>query len=202
MIGVQELLKAEHASVARVFDVIHVPVLTHDEATTIVDLALRDTGVTIDRTTNAEIARLSAGFPHPVHLLGSEAFAADSDDNINDDDLAQGVTSVVTEKWKAEFDANLINAGSGKNRDIIKAMAQHDDADVQVAYLCDTLGVTQPEISSNINLLMTRDVIVRPDRGVYRIKDPLFRLYVRQLGVLGAEPVEYRPRKRKTSTTP
>jgi hypothetical protein len=46
---------------------------------------------------------------------------------------------------------------------------------------------------------MKRRVIVRPDRGVYQFRDPLFRQYVRTLNVFGGEPVEQRPRKRKTA---
>jgi predicted transcriptional regulator len=76
-------------------------------------------------------------------------------------------------------------------------MGDYDYANVPAKYICDRLGVTQPEISSNIGNLMKRGVIVRPDRAVYRFRDPLFRQYVRTLNVFGGEPVEQRPRKRK-----
>ena len=48
MVGVQELLKVEHASVARVFEVIHVPTLTQGESIDILERALEPTGVSID----------------------------------------------------------------------------------------------------------------------------------------------------------
>ena len=44
---------------------------------------------------------------------------------------------------------------------------------------------------------MRRDVVVRATRGVYRFKEPLFRVYVEYLNVLSTEPVQHRPRKRK-----
>ena len=76
-------------------------------------------------------------------------------------------------------------------------MAQYSfTANVPLQYICDVLGVEQPEISSNLNTLMKRDVIVRPDRGLYCFRDPLFRQYVKTLNVFGGEPVEQRPRKR------
>lgn len=197
MVGVGELLKADHSSINRVFEVIHVPQLSVEESKEVVNRALLGTGVGIDDESNARVAALAGGFPHPIHLLGFEAFDADRDDLIDKEDLDAAIASVVTEKWKEDFDASYIQAGSGKHRDIIKVMASHDDEDVPSAWICEQLGVKQPEISSNINILMNRDVIVRPDRGVYRFKDPLFRLYVRQLNVLGREPVERRPRRRK-----
>jgi hypothetical protein len=90
-----------------------------------------------------------------------------------------------------------VAAGYGKNREIVKVMGDYDRMEVPVKYICDRLGVEQPEISSNIGLLMKRGVIVRTDRGIYQFRDPLFRQYVKTLNILGGEPVEQRPRKRK-----
>jgi AAA ATPase domain len=197
VVGVQELLKADHASVGRVFDVIHVPLLSTGEAGSILERALEPTPVDIKWEVAKEIARLSGGFPHPVHLLGSECFEVDMDDLIDEMDLTAATHSVVTEKWKDEFDADYVAAGYGKNREIVKVMGDYDQMNVPVKYICDRLGVEQPEISSNIGLLMKRGVIVRTDRGVYQFRDPLFRQYVKTLNIFGGEPVEQRPRKRK-----
>jgi hypothetical protein len=54
----------------------------------------------------------------------------------------------VTEKWKEEFDASYVEAGSGKNREIIKVMADYESVDVPLAYICDRLGVAQPATTS------------------------------------------------------
>lgn len=198
MVGVQQLLAAEHSSINRVFEVVHLPKLLPEESMRIIDLALDTTGVRIDWKVNERIAFYSGGFPHPVHLIGSEAFEADTDDVIDQRDLEVAIESVVTERWKDQFDADYLAAGSGNNRDIIKAMANFDGGeDVPSAFICEALGVKQPQISSNINTLMKRDVIVRTDRGQYRFKDPLFRQYVKYLDILGSDPVEHRPRKRK-----
>jgi hypothetical protein len=182
-----------------VFDVIHVPLLSIGESMTIVDRALEQTPVEIKDDVNRRIAQLSGGFPHPVHLLGSECFEFDEDDLIDEIDLSAATHAVVTEKWKDEFDADYVAAGYGKNREILKAMGDYDYASVPVKYICDRLGVEQPEISSNIGNLMKRRVIVRSDRGVYQFRDPLFRQYVRTLNIFGGEPVEQRPRKRKSA---
>jgi hypothetical protein len=198
MIGVQELLKAEHASVSRVFEVIHVPLLRDAESIEILERALDPTGVGITDEASDKIAWLANGFPHPVQLLGSEAYEADIDFVINEDDVDAAVSAVVTEKWKEEFDANFVAAGSGKNREIIRAMAAYKGVNVPMAYVCERLGVSQPEISSNVNSLMKRDVIVRVDRGIYRFKDTMFKIYVAHMNVLGEEPIEVRPRKRKS----
>jgi hypothetical protein len=197
MIGVQDLLKAEHASVGRVFDVIHVPLLSTGESTMILERALEPTPVSIREPVGKAIARLAGGFPHPVHLLGSECFEVDEDDMIDEIDLAAATHAIVTEKWKDEFDADYVAAGYGQNREILKAMADYDYVKVPVKYICDRLGVRQPAISSNIGNLMKREVIERVDRGVYQFRDPLFRHYVRTVNIFGGEPVEQRPRTRK-----
>jgi hypothetical protein len=199
MVGVKELLKAEHPSVGRVFDVIHVPVLMEAEAMDLVTIGLDGTGVTIDEATNRAIALLAGGFPHVVHLLASEAFEANDDQTIDQRDLNKALHSIVSERVREEFDAEFLKAGSGKNRQILKAIAKAQVRDVAVSHICEVLQVSQPEISSNLNILMNRDVIVRCDRGVYRCKDPLFRIYVGTLDIFGSEPVERRPRRRTTT---
>jgi hypothetical protein len=181
---------------------VHLPLLSADESGAIIDRALGPTGVTIAGDVRERIVHLAGGFPHPVHLVGSECFNADTDGHIDASDLDSALDSVVKEKWREQFDGSYARAGSGKSRSIIKAMARHGDEDVPSAWICEQLDVQQPEISSNINDLMKRDVIVRPDRGVYRFKEPLFRLYVRHLNVLGEEPVEVRPRKRSRPQVP
>lgn len=198
MVGVQDLLKAEHESVGRVFEKIEVPTLSEDEAMEIVTLALEGTGVHIEPEVNREIARLSGGFPNPVHLLGSEAFeAARPTGSVGPAELKPALEAVVAGKWRSEFETSFIDAGFGKNREILRAMAMHEATDVPVSIVCAELNVKQPEISANIGSLMERDVIVRVDRGVYRIKEPLLRQYIRHMDVLGAKlPVQHRPRKR------
>ncbi|MEX0755289.1 MAG: ATP-binding protein [Actinomycetota bacterium] len=195
-VGAKELLTQEHASVGRVFDVIHVPLLETEESMDIVGRALDGTGVGILADVNEEIARLASGFPHPVHLIGFEAYEVDDDGVIDWEDQEVGLFAIVSEKWKDEFDADYIAAGTGKNRDILRTMANYDGEDVPSAHICATLGVKQPEISSNMGSLMKRDVIVRTDRGMYRFKDAMFRIYVEYLEILGREPVERRPKKR------
>lgn len=130
MIGVQELLKAEHASVGRVFEVINVPLLTDAEAIDILKRALEPTYISITNEACDIIVEHANGFPHPVQLLGSGAYDADTDDEIEEDDVKKAIEAVVSEKWKEEFDASLVAAGSGKNREILKAMAGFGGTDV------------------------------------------------------------------------
>ena len=168
----------------------------------IVTRALDGTGVTIDNDVNRRIAQMSAGFPHPVHLLGAAAFEADTDDVLTNDDLDKGIHCVVTEKWKDALERDYIAAGSGRSRLIVNAMATWYAEDVPVAHVCRVLDLQPRQISSNIRVLMQRDVILRPRRGVYRFRDPLFRHYVRYLEVLGEEPAEIRPRRRRRGPVP
>ena len=198
MVGVRDLFAADHESVPRIFETIHVPLLRDNEAADVIERALSGTEVRVHADVQHEMVRLADGFPQPLHLLGEQAYDADADMVIDRSDLDAALTAIVTEKSKEEMEGLLIAAGSGKNREIVQAMANYPEFDVPIAHVCDVLDVTQPEISSNIGLLMKREVIVRVDRGIYRIKDKLFRIYVRTLKVLGAAPVERRPRRRRS----
>ena len=195
-VGVTQLLKSEHASVPRIFEVIHVPLLTLEQSIEIIDRALRGTGVSATPKVKKAIAELAAGFPHPVHLIGSEAYEADIDGIIDDGDFSAALHSVISDKWREHFEESYLAAGAGKHRDIIKAMARCPSIDVSLGAICDYLEVGNADISANMNTLMKREVIVRVDRGIYRFKDPLFRLYLERMYEFSVDPVERRPRRR------
>lgn len=80
---------------------IHVTLLSDGESITILERALEPMPVETKFDISKQIARLSGGFPHPVHLLlGSECFDVDIDELIDEMDLQAAIHAVVTEKWK------------------------------------------------------------------------------------------------------
>ncbi len=69
--GAIQKLEEEHASVFRVFRDIPLPRLTHDETAEIITAGFDAVGAMAQPSVLTAVHRHSAGFPEPVHLLGS-----------------------------------------------------------------------------------------------------------------------------------
>lgn len=184
--GAVQKLEEEHASVFRVFRDIPLPRLTVDETREILTTGFDAAGATASESVIQEVHDYAAGFPEPVHLLGSSLLTVAEDwGDINDDDLARGVERVVADVRRNWLDNRLRRAGGGNYQAIIKAMATHDSRNVPLKVIEEAIGKNQNQFSANMGVLIEREVIDRVDVGVYSFRDPLLREYIRKFGAWG-----------------
>jgi len=195
--GTLESLRAEHDSVSRIFKLIEVPLLEDEEGIEILIKALKNTDVSIDEDAAQRLVELSGGYANAVHLLGEQAYdlAIESGNEITVETVAEAARLAVTGSAKEDFDPTYLSI-KGRARNIIKFMAAQDARDVPAADVIKHLKVKATDVSAYFDTLMRSDVVVRPTAGVYRIREPLFREYLRHLEADGSEPVQRRPQRR------
>ena len=128
--------------------------------------------------------KLSAGYPEPLHLIGSELLSADTDDHLDIDDLKLARDKVVTDVRRNKLQSLLREAGSGKYQKILLAMANFKGPNVPLAHISKEIGYDQNQYSTNMSTLVERNIIERPDKGVYGFVDPLLREYIRKFGII------------------
>jgi len=198
MIGTLDDLKREHASVGRVFLPQPLPLLTKPETVGLLTKALLGTKVTIDADAASTVFDFSGGYPNAVHLIGESAFtlAMGSERVITKQLVREAVDKVIAQSAPEDFDPLYLRF-KGRSRQLIRLMASYDEPDVPSKYLLKKLNVKATDISNNFDTMLNGDVIVRPQDGYYRLRDPLFREYVRDLVVRDTEPVQRRPQKRE-----
>ncbi|MDP1527820.1 MAG: hypothetical protein Q8M05_00420 [Rhodoferax sp.] len=185
--GAIQTLEEEHASIYRTFKEVPVPRLEMQETTEILRTGYTSVKCEFDERIFTVIHKLAAGYPEPVHLLGSQTLAVDSDDNISLEDVEAAKTRTVETLRRNKLNSLLRRAGSGKYQKILQAMAEHSGDDVPLAFISEKIGYSQNQYSSNMGNLQTRDVIVQRDRGVYAFVDPLLKEYIKRFGVLSIE---------------
>ncbi len=182
--GAMEKLKEDHKSVARIFETVELLPLDEAESKDVIDKALSTTDVEVTSGAKDTIVRLSGGFPSPIHQLGYHAFDIDKDNLIDEDDLEKALDEVIGRIKREELSRLLREAGSGDYRRIMIAMANHDQVNVPLRDIGEAIGRKTNELSSYMTKLVSTDLINKVDRALYKINDPLLKLYIRKLDVL------------------
>lgn len=185
--GAMDKLKEDHPSVARIFETIELLPLKDDEVKDVISRTLHGTGTIMEEEVQDEIVQIAGGFPSPIHQLGYHAFKIDTDSKIGEDDFEVAIDEMISRIKREELSKLLRKAGSGDYRRIMIAMAKHDSIDVPLADISKLIDRSTSNMSSYMKALENREIITKVDRALYRITDPLLRLYIRKLDVLEPE---------------
>lgn len=170
--GAIQNLEDEHASIYRTFKEVPVPRLEPNETAEILRTGYGNAKCGFDEGVLSAIHKLAAGYPEPVHLLGSQTLAVDSDDYISLEDLEAAKTRTIETLRRNKLNSLLRRAGSGKYQKILSAMAEHEREDVPLAFISEKIGYQQNQYSSNISNLLARETIIQRDRGVCVCRPP------------------------------
>lgn len=178
--GAMGIMEKQHASIRRVFHEIQIPLLKENERKDIVVNALNEVDTTVEKIVLDEVSKLSDGFPAPIHVVGESMFEADNDSHIDMSDYENGLSNVVKYIKKSELDDKLKGARWWRTPQILKVMAMYEGDEVPISYLNEKLGVDHPKYySSNISNLVKSELMVKIDRGLYKIKDQLLKYILR-----------------------
>ncbi|RAW19276.1 hypothetical protein DC345_00365 [Paenibacillus taichungensis] len=184
--GITTSLIAQHQSSTRLFEILELQRMTDSELSELMELTLDGTGVDIIAEAKSKILSLSNRFPQPVHLLGYHSFRVDDDNIINLDDVEQAKDFIVQNLRRQEFNSKLEKLGKGAISEILKVLATSQSETINISYLYNRLpNYKDDEIAGNLGNLEKWDIIEKQHRGVYRFKEPLFKIYIRWIfGVL------------------
>lgn len=185
--GAMESLKQDHPSIARIFETIELLPLNQNEARDIIDRALSGTDVEMQEEVANKIVQIASGFPSPIHQLGYHAYKIDTDNVIDENDLELALDEMVGRIRREDLSKLLREAGSGDYRRIMIAMANHDQPNVPLNDIGIAIGRKTNEMSSYMTKLVNDQLITKVDRALYKITDPLLKLYIRKLDILEPE---------------
>jgi hypothetical protein len=185
--GAIQSLEEEHASIYRTFKDVPLPKLEELEVNEILETGFNKVRCTYDDEVTKRVFGLSAGYPEPVHLLGSQLLKSDSDDHLDLKDFENAKVEVVETLRRNKLASSLKAAGSGKYQEILKAMASYHGANIPLSHITKEIGYDQNQYSTNMSNLIKRDVISQADRGVYCFVDPLLKEYINRFGVISTQ---------------
>lgn len=182
--GAVQQMEEDHASIFRTLKDVPIPRLNYIDSKEILVKGFCKVGVTYDNEILHSVYRLSAGFPEPVHLLGSELLAVDEDGHLSLDDCEKAKINVIENVRKNQLQSLLKQAGSGNYQIILEAMAEHENTNVPLEVISRHIDLEQNQYSTNISNLVKRNIIHKVDRGVYTFVDPLLKEYIKNFGIV------------------
>ena len=188
--GAIQNLEEEHGSIFRTFKDVPLPRLGKPEVKEILETGFLAANHTFEESVIDGIFKLCAGFPEPVHLMGSQILKSDTDGHLNIEDFVKAKVEVIETLRRNKLAATLKIAGSGKYQRILKAMATYESTNVPLNHITNEIGYEQNQFSTNMSNLIKRDIIVLVDRGVYCFVDPLLKEYINRFGVIVTDTEE------------
>ena len=188
--GVLAKLRESHESSPRLFQTIPLAPLEFEERKSVVNLGLDEANkknsvvTTITDDALDFLADLSEGYPHFVQQFAYSAFEEDSDDIIDDDDVANGAfkeggaLSQLGDKFFNEMYHARI--GSEDYRRVLDAMADHGDQWVSRQVIIKECGVSEANVGNALGTLKVKNIIIQDDtrRGFYRLPTNSFAAWI------------------------
>ncbi|XOZ33953.1 ATP-binding protein [Halomonadaceae bacterium KBTZ08] len=185
--GAIQGLEEEHGSIYRTFKDVPLPRLEEGEVEEILSEGFQKVSHGYDHDVCKRVSHASAGYPEPVHLLGSQLLSVDSDNYLDGEDFENAMTRTVESLRRNKLANTLKAAGSGKYQKILQSMANYDGQNVPLTHISEHIGYEQNQYSTNMANLVERGIIKQVDRGVYSFVEPLLEQYISRFGVINTE---------------
>lgn len=183
-------LRASHESSPRIFEILHLDPLEEKERRRVVEAGLRvakekngqETAITDDAM--KLLCELSEGYPHFIQQFAYSAFATDSDDHIDVDDVLDGAfkeNGAINQLGKKYFNEMYFEKiNSEEYRKVLNAMAKYGDQWVSRKVLLDEAGVKATTLNNALNSLKTKKIIVSDEnrQGFYKLPTKSFAAWI------------------------
>lgn len=198
----RDVLMSSHPSSLRLFDEQPLGRLSEFEVAQVIEAGLKKAendnkircGITKEAKVN--LVKLSEGYPHFIQQFGYSAFAADSDNLIDEDDVREGAfgrrgaLEAIGDRYYRDDFYNKIQQES--YRHVLCIMADRLDGWVTKEEIKAAFSGNLTTLDSAIKALRDRHIIMSKEgeRGVYRLQHKGFALWIK-LETTNAVPEDF-----------
>ena len=193
-------LKQSHESSVRIYRPLPLEVLKMDDRKSVVERGLAqakekngyETRITADAM--ELICNLSEGYPHFIQQFAYSAFDKDEDNNIDVDDVKEGAfgkhgaLEALASRYFNEWYFDQI--GSDEYREVLKAMAAHQDSWVTKKQLRDATKskIKESTLNNALTALKSKNIVLTQKRrqGVYKLPNRSFAVWIKSLTTIQA----------------
>ena len=95
------------------------------------------------------------------------------------DDLDDALTFIIKELKRQEFSELYERAGKGIAEPIVRAMASFDKHELSVAQVSDKIKTNEKNTALVMSDLAKKGILTKVGQGIYKLRDPLFKVYLR-----------------------
>lgn len=189
---VMRKLTESHASSLRVFRMLSLEPLTQAERIDVVRKGLVEAEeknkfkVTADERAEAVISGLSEGYPHFIQQFAFSAFEADTDNEIDEEDVLDGAFNenggALQQLGLSYFeDLYFEKIWSDEYRNVLRAMAEASGDWISKSTIRERTKLRETTLGNALSALKKRNIIIpkRGKKGVYRLPSRSFGVWIR-----------------------
>lgn len=169
-------------SAVRIFEPYLIGPLSYDEVCEAINIPIKKQNVSFEEDVLKEIYELSNGIPYYMQILAYNCF----------DEINEGNKVTMAEFKKAsihslnilaqrEFKV-LFSKSTMEERKILCLMAESDETVLSYSYIKYNANLNS-EPSALLKNLIKKNMIIKPARGKYKLKNNLFKSYLQNLGI-------------------
>ena len=169
-------------SAVRIFELYLIGPLSYGEVCDAINIPAEEQSVAFEEDVLKEIYELSNGIPYYMQILAYSCFEENNDDD--------KVTMVEFEKASVyalnilaqrEF-KSLFSKSTTEERKILCLMAESDKTILSYSHIKENANLNS-EPSALLKNLVNKNMIIKPSRGKYKLKNNLFKLYLQNLRI-------------------
>lgn len=169
-------------SAVRIFEPYLIGPLSYGEVCDAINIPAEEQSVSFEEDVLKEIYDLSNGIPYYMQILAYSCFEENNDDD--------KVTMVEFEKASVyalnilaqrEF-KSLFSKSTTEERKILCLMAESDETILSYSYIKENANLNS-EPSALLKNLVNKNLIIKPSRGKYKLKNNLFKLCLQNLRI-------------------
>lgn len=169
-------------SAVRIFEPYLIGPLSYGEVCDAINIPAEEQSVVFEEDVLKEIYELSNGIPYYMQILAYSCFEENNDDNeVTMAEFKNASVYALNILAQREFKA-LFDKSTTEERKILCLMAESDETILSYSYIKENANLNS-EPSALLKNLVNKNMIIKPSRGKYKLKNNLFKLYLQNLRI-------------------
>ncbi len=166
-------------SAVRIFEPYLIGPLSYSEVYDAINIPIKKQNVTFEEEVIKEIYELSNGIPYYMQILAYSCF--EETDKVTIDKFKKALLYSLDILAQREF-KSLFSKSTTEERKILCLMAKSDETILTYSYIKENANLNS-EPSGLLKSLINKNMLIKPARGKYKLKNNLFKLYLQNLGI-------------------
>ena len=169
-------------SAVRIFEPYLIEPLSYNEVCEAINIPIKKLNITFEEDVLKEIYELSNGIPYYMQILAYNCFKEINENNkVTMFEFKKATIDSLNILAQREFKV-LFNKSTTEERKILCLMAESKEALLSYSYIKDNANLNS-EPSSLLKNLIKKNMVIKPVRGKYKLKNNLFKLYLQNLRI-------------------
>jgi len=168
-------------SAVRIFEPYLIGPLSYDEVSDAIKIPIKKQNVIFEEDVIKGIYELSNGIPYYMQILAYSCFEEANDDKVTIDEFKKASVYSLNILYQREFKA-LFAKSTTEERKILCLMAESEETILSYSYIKENAHLNS-EPSALLKSLINKNMIIKPARGKYKLKNNLFKLYLKSLRI-------------------